>query len=107
MSVSFYHYDESTRTFSDEVNVSNINARAILAALDIPWDDCGGINREDLIARCEIALAIGTYDEYVRPTVTVGNYTEFGADSDYLVDRITRIRDLAATFPLGSEVTWA
>lgn len=107
MSISFYHYDETTGAFSDEVNVSNVNARAILAALDIPWDDCGGINREDLIARCEIALAIGTPQTYTRPTVTVGNYTMCGIDEDYLIHRITQIRDLAATLPHGCEVTWA
>ena len=107
MSVSFYRYDEATGTFSDEVNVSNVNARAILAALDIEFDYCGGINREDLIARCEIALAIGTPSTYTRPTLRVDNYVEFGIDEEYLIDRITRIRDLAATFPVGSEVTWA
>lgn len=106
MSVTIYsEQDVKSARWENGVNMSNGNWAAIAFALGIASEDVmdGETTSEDMIARIEIAAALGTDVQAERPTVRAGNQTIFGIDEDYVSHKISQIRTLCIP---GSKVIW-
>lgn len=77
------------------LNVSNANARVLLAQLGLATTDlCGTLTGEDFLGRVLLATALATTDAG-RPQETTGGFTDCGRRAGYLDERIAVLRDIA------------
>jgi hypothetical protein len=101
----------------ESVNFSNLNARALGFVLDLDMgeDLTGSIDPADLLARIEIALALGSTAEAARPTVEVGGtpgtgarWIECGISEQDVIRRLGELRRVAlVALELGRSVQWS
>lgn len=117
-------YGASLTTVHDgpEVNVSNANARLVLEALGLPFEDgSGGLDAEDFLGRVLMALAVAPADAGVPQhrlvpgeSTIFGTVTEHGATfidcgrrEGYLQERLVQLEEVARhAIGKGREVSW-
>lgn len=95
-----------------EVNVSNVNARAILDALghSLDADDelCGGEDAESFMGRVLMAVAVAPQDAGVPTHHVTPNFIDCGRPEGYLQDRLEALREVAEyAASKGREVVWS
>jgi hypothetical protein len=105
-----------------EVNVSNANARLLLEALGLPFEDgSGSLAADDFLGRVLMALAVAPADPGVPmhrlvpgESTIFGPVAEFGATfidcgrrEGYLQERLVQLEEVARhAIGVGREVSW-
>lgn len=102
--------DDDTVT---ELNVSNVNAAALLDTLGIYADNpqenrlCGSLDAEAFMGRVLIAQAISPVDAGI-PATTSGMVTDCGRPEGYIDDKLIQLESIAQiAMERGVSVVWA
>lgn len=82
--------------FAEDVNVSNVNARAVLEVLgfDTSEDLCGSVSGSDFLGRVLTAMALNPVDTGV-PALQQGNVVFCGRPEGYMDDVLARLLPMA------------
>lgn len=81
--------------YAEDVNVSNINARAILEVLGLDSTDlCGDLQAEDFLGRILVAQALNPVDAGV-PAYADGSVVNCGRPEGYMDSQLIRLQAIA------------
>lgn len=98
MSITF---SPSGKESEQDVSMSNCNAFAVLALLDIETDYCGNITSEEMIQKIDAIVSVKSH--VVEPSIDKeeGHATMIfgGRSENYLLTRLQQLRDLAVKNP--------
>lgn len=112
MSVTFYPLTGEHDDRPD-LNVSNVNARALFDLLGIEHDDfdlCGrmpALDFQALVILAQARIAV-TGEDGGTPDHVEGRFVSFGRGPGYLADRLETLANVAAwAYDHGGDVVWS